>query len=43
VIAVNNLGSGAVYKGLAIDNAGGTLFAANFNSGEVEMYTSSFC
>jgi uncharacterized protein (TIGR03118 family) len=42
VIAVNNVGSGAVYKGLAIDNAGGTLFAANFNSGEVEMYTSSF-
>ena len=42
VIAVNNVGSGAVYKGLAIDNDGGTLFAANFNSGEVEMYTSSF-
>jgi uncharacterized protein (TIGR03118 family) len=41
-IAVNNSASGAVYKGLAIDNAGGTLFAANFNSGQVEMYNSSF-
>ncbi len=42
LIAVNNSASGAVYKGLAIDNADSTLFAANFNSGEVEMYNSSF-
>jgi len=28
----------AVYKGLAIDNSGGTLFATNFRSGMVEMY-----
>jgi len=28
----------AVYKGLAIDNMGGTLFATNFRSGMVEMY-----
>jgi uncharacterized protein (TIGR03118 family) len=42
VIAVNNSASGAVYKGLAIDNSSGTLFAANFNSGEVEMYNSGF-
>jgi uncharacterized protein (TIGR03118 family) len=41
-IAVNNAPSGAVYKGLAIDNAGGTLFAANFNSGKVEMYDKNF-
>jgi uncharacterized protein (TIGR03118 family) len=41
-IAVNNSASGAVYKGLAIDNAGGSLFAANFHSGQVEMYNSSF-
>ncbi len=42
VIAVNNSASGAVYKGLAIDDSSGTLFAANFNSGQVEMYNSSF-
>ena len=30
----------AVYKGLAIDNAGGSLFATNFRSGMVEMYKS---
>jgi len=30
----------AVYKGLAIDNSGGTLFATNFRSGMVEMYKS---
>ena len=41
-IAVNNSASGAVYKGLAIDNSSGTLFAANFNSGKVEMYNSGF-
>ena len=28
----------AVYKGLAIDNSGGALFATNFRSGMVEMY-----
>jgi uncharacterized protein (TIGR03118 family) len=41
-IAVNNSTSGAVYKGLAIDDSSGTLFAANFNSGKVEMYNSGF-
>ena len=30
----------AVYKGLAIDNTGGSLFATNFRSGMVEMYKS---
>ena len=35
-IAVNNSASGAVYKGLAIDNSGGNLYAANFNSGLIE-------
>jgi uncharacterized protein (TIGR03118 family) len=30
----------AVYKGLAIDNAGSSLFATNFRSGMVEMYKS---
>ena len=32
----------AVYKGLALDDTGGTLFATNFRSGMVEMYYSSF-
>ena len=41
-IAVNNSASGAVYKGLAIDNSGGNLYAANFNSGRIEKYDSSF-
>lgn len=42
--AVDNSGGGAVYKGLAIGSSGGSTFiyAANFNSGEVEMYNSSF-
>ena len=46
-IAPTNSPAGAVYKGLAIDNPTiddpkGSLFAANFNSGMVEMYNSSF-
>ena len=44
-IEVNNSNSNpslnAVYKGLAIDNAGGSLFATNFRSGLVEMYKST--
>jgi uncharacterized protein (TIGR03118 family) len=42
VVAVPNTSGTAVYKGLAIDDTSGTLFAANFNSGKVEMYNSSF-
>jgi uncharacterized protein (TIGR03118 family) len=42
VLPVNNFSQGAVYKGLAIDDSGGSLFAANFNSGSIEMYNSSF-
>ncbi|MDB5481965.1 MAG: hypothetical protein JWO83_3018 [Caulobacteraceae bacterium] len=46
VLAVDNSagGAGAVYKGLAIGSTGaGTfLYAANFRSGNVEMYNSSF-
>jgi uncharacterized protein (TIGR03118 family) len=46
VVAVNNYdgGAGAVYKGLAIGSIGGSeyLYAANFRSGEVEMYDSAF-
>jgi uncharacterized protein (TIGR03118 family) len=41
-LPVNNSLNRAVYKGLAIDSFDGTLSAANFNSGEVEMYNSSF-
>ena len=32
----------AVYKGLAIDNGGAHLFAANFRSGKIEMYDQDF-
>ena len=46
LIAVNNGNTdpskNAVYKGLAIDNSGGDLFATNFRSGQIEMYNSSF-
>jgi uncharacterized protein (TIGR03118 family) len=43
-IGVDNSATGAVYKGLAIATIGGSnfLFAANFNSGMVEEYNSSF-
>lgn len=41
---VDNSGSGAVYKGLAIATIAGSqvLYAANFHAGTVEMYNSSF-
>jgi uncharacterized protein (TIGR03118 family) len=44
VIAVDNSSQGAVYKGLAIGtNDDGTfLFAANFNSGMVEVFDQNF-
>jgi uncharacterized protein (TIGR03118 family) len=44
VIAVNNSGTGAVYKGLAIatTSAGSFLFVTNFHAGQVEMYDSTF-
>ncbi len=40
VVMVNNSGSSAVYKGLAIgSNAGGPLlYAANFNSGKIDVF-----
>jgi uncharacterized protein (TIGR03118 family) len=44
VIAVNNSGKGAVYKGLAISttSAGSFLYVTNFHAGVVEMYDSTF-
>ncbi|HEY4040743.1 MAG TPA: TIGR03118 family protein [Rhodopila sp.] len=46
VLAVDNShgGTGAVYKGLAIATSGGQtmLYAANFRSGQIEVYNSSF-
>jgi uncharacterized protein (TIGR03118 family) len=44
VIAVDNSGSGAVYKGLALASAssGNFLYATNFHGGVVEMYDKSF-
>lgn len=37
---VDNSGSGAVYKGVAINN--GRLFAANFSAGKVDVFDSSY-
>jgi uncharacterized protein (TIGR03118 family) len=46
IVAVDNsaMGAGAVYKGLAIGSTGGSnfLYAANFRSGNVEVYNGSF-
>ncbi|HEX2715777.1 MAG TPA: TIGR03118 family protein, partial [Candidatus Acidoferrales bacterium] len=44
VVAVNNSGLGAVYKGLAIGSttSGNFLYAANFHAGTVEMYDKNF-
>ena len=43
-LEVDNSASGAVYKGLTLGNNGGTelLYAANFNSGAVDVFNSSF-
>src|SRR5271165_87586 len=40
-IKVDNSGSGAVYKGLTIAGPSGNLYATNFNSGKVEVYSPS--
>jgi len=45
VTKVDNSASGAVYKGLTLavrKNAGPTLYAANFNSGKVDIFDSHF-
>lgn len=42
VIAVDNSGSGAVYKGLAIDTNAVEIFAANFSNSKVEVYNNKF-
>src|SRR6266404_2257822 len=44
ILAVDNSGSGAVYKGLAIGTTqdGSFIYATNFHSGWVEMYDSNF-
>jgi uncharacterized protein (TIGR03118 family) len=43
-IAVNNSGSGAVYKGMALASAAGKnyLYVANFNAGTVEVYDGTY-
>jgi uncharacterized protein (TIGR03118 family) len=43
-LEVDNSASGAVYKGLTLGNNGGSelLYAANFNSGNVDVFNSSF-
>jgi len=44
VLAVDNSASGAVYKGLAIDNppAGNFLYATNFHAGTIDVFDSHF-
>src|SRR2546426_4745477 len=44
VIAVDNLATGAVYKGLAIDTptAGNFLYASNFHAGSVDVFDNHF-
>ena len=44
VIAVDNSASGAVYKGIAIDNptAGNVLYASNFHAGTVDVFDNHF-
>ena len=43
-LEVDNSTSGAVYKGLALGSAGGNnyLYAANFNSGNIDVFNGSF-
>jgi uncharacterized protein (TIGR03118 family) len=44
LLEVDNSASGAVYKGLALGSAGGNnyLYAANFNSGNIDVFNGSF-
>lgn len=44
VVAVDNSGAGAIYKGLAIavSSAGPRLYATNFHAGTVEVYDGAF-
>ena len=43
-LMVDNSGSGAVYKGLALASSGGNsyIYATNFNSGKVDVFDTSF-
>jgi uncharacterized protein (TIGR03118 family) len=43
-LKVDSSGSGAVYKGLALGNngSGNFLYAANFNSGKIDVFNSAF-
>ncbi|MBV9124536.1 MAG: TIGR03118 family protein, partial [Planctomycetes bacterium] len=44
ILKVDNSGTGAVYKGLALDitPSGNFLLAANFNSGNIDVFSSTF-
>jgi len=44
ITTVDNSGSGAIYKGLALANNGGSnfLYATNFHAGKVDVFDSSF-
>lgn len=41
-LMVDNSGTGAVYKGLAIDSTAPRLFAANFNTGNIDVFDGKF-
>jgi uncharacterized protein (TIGR03118 family) len=41
-VMVDNSASGAVYTGLAINIAGPTLYAANFSSGKIDVFNTTF-
>ncbi len=41
-LMVDNSAAGAVYTGLAINIAGPTLYAANFNSGKIDVFNTTF-
>jgi uncharacterized protein (TIGR03118 family) len=41
-VMVDNSSQGAIYTGLAINAAGPTLYAANFNSGKIDVFDTNF-
>ena len=41
-VMVDNSPTGAVYTGIAINAAGPTLYAANFNSGKIDVFDTNF-
>ncbi|MDD5034045.1 MAG: TIGR03118 family protein [Methylococcaceae bacterium] len=42
ITVVDNSARGAIYKGLAIDDTGGSLYAANFGAGTIDSFDHNF-